>query len=102
MGVEYMEKTVEQPISVSRGEHLESTHTFHAAVVNHKGERIYYYGNPERLTFARSSMKPFQAIPLVETGATKAFNYGLKEFPAVENMRKERIGSIEVDFTLKS
>lgn len=74
-----MEHTKRHPIHVYRGTYLESTHTFHAVVVNQNGERLYYYGNPERLTFARSSMKPFQAIPLIETGAAEAFHYGAKE-----------------------
>lgn len=62
-------------VHVYRGEHLESTHHAHVAVVNNKGELLYFYGDPYRLTFARSSMKPFQAIPLVETGAADRFSY---------------------------
>ena len=69
----------QKPIKVYRGEYLESTHEFHAAVVDQHGRLLYSYGDPERLTFARSSMKPFQAIPLIETGATEQFNYGPKE-----------------------
>ncbi|MFC4619231.1 asparaginase [Camelliibacillus cellulosilyticus] len=65
----------EKPIKVYRGEYLESTHEFHAVIVDKNGKRLFYYGNPERPTFARSSMKPFQAIPLVETGAAAHFNY---------------------------
>ncbi|GGE49593.1 asparaginase [Pullulanibacillus camelliae] len=67
------------PVKVYRGDYLESTHDFHAAIVNDKGQLVYSYGNPERNTFARSSMKPFQAIPLVETGAATHFNYEPKE-----------------------
>lgn len=66
-------------ILVYRGEHLESTHDLHVAVVNNKGELLYSYGNPNRLTFPRSSMKPFQAVPLVETGAADRFHYSQLE-----------------------
>ncbi|MGV3487396.1 MAG: asparaginase [Tuberibacillus sp.] len=64
-----------KPVIVYRGEYLESTHDIHAAVVDRHGKLLYSFGNPERLTFARSSMKPFQAIPLIETGAAEHFNY---------------------------
>ena len=67
------------PVHVFRGDYLESTHTFHAAVVDQNGTLIHSYGDPERPTFARSSMKPFQAIPLIETGAANQFDYAVHE-----------------------
>lgn len=66
-------------IQVFRGEFVESTHDIHIAVVNNQGELLYSYGDPHRLTFPRSSMKPFQTIPLIETGAAEAFNYSPAE-----------------------
>lgn len=62
-------------VLVFRGDYLESTHDIHVAVVNAEGELLYSYGNPDRFTFPRSSMKPFQAVPLLETGAADAFHY---------------------------
>ncbi|MHA0857761.1 asparaginase [Paenibacillus sp. CMAA1364] len=64
-----------QAIQVFRGEYVESAHHIHIAVVDHTGKLLYSYGDPNRLTFARSAMKPFQAVPLVETGTAKAFQY---------------------------
>ncbi|UFJ59902.1 asparaginase [Brevibacillus sedimenti] len=58
---------------VYRGEIVESSHLGHVAVVDAKGTLLYWYGDPHRLTFARSSMKPIQAIPVVETGAADRF-----------------------------
>lgn len=69
----------DSPIRVTRSSYLESTHTFHAAVVDQNGKLLYYYGDPKRPTFARSSMKPFQAVPIIETGAAAKFNYGPEE-----------------------
>lgn len=66
-------------VNVYRGKYVESTHDIHVAVVNDKGELLYAYGDPERLTFARSSMKPFQAVPLVETGAAEHFAFDQKD-----------------------
>lgn len=61
-------------IQVYRGEYVESEHDVHIAVVSGKGDLLAYYGNPDRLTFARSSMKPFQAVPIVESGAMESYN----------------------------
>ncbi|MFC4618936.1 asparaginase [Camelliibacillus cellulosilyticus] len=66
-------------IRVYRGNIIESEHHYHAAVVDNKGNLIYSYGDPDRQIFARSSMKPFQAIPLVETGAADHFHYSDRE-----------------------
>ncbi|WML48718.1 asparaginase [Neobacillus sp. PS3-34] len=77
--VALVEKETFAPILVYRGEHIESTHQLHVAVVNNEGELLYSYGNPSRLTFPRSSMKPFQAIPLIETGTADRFQYSPAE-----------------------
>ena len=66
---------MEKAIQVYRGPYLESTHDIHIAVVNAKGELLFSYGDPGRLTFPRSSMKPFQAIPVIETGAADEFQF---------------------------
>lgn len=67
---------MKKAITVYRGSYIESTHEIHVAVVNTKGELLYSYGDPNRLTFPRSSMKPFQAIPVIESGAANAFEFG--------------------------
>lgn len=66
---------VMNPIQVYRGQYLESSHSIHVAVVHKDGRLLYSYGDPERMTFPRSSMKPFQAIPLLETGTADSFSY---------------------------
>ncbi|GAA0592486.1 asparaginase [Virgibacillus siamensis] len=63
----------QSPIHVYRGGYLESVHDVDVAVVNSDGEVLFSYGDPNRPTFARSSMKPFQAVPILETGAAKNF-----------------------------
>lgn len=62
-------------VNIYRGSYLESTHDIHAAVVDGDDQLLYSYGDPQRLTFARSSMKPFQAVPLVETGAAEHYAF---------------------------
>ncbi|PUB10741.1 asparaginase [Paenisporosarcina sp. OV554] len=62
-------------VKVFRGELVESLHRGHIAVVNANGELLYSVGNQEEVIYARSSMKPLQAIPIVETGAAEYFNF---------------------------
>jgi len=58
-----------------RGGHLESAHFGHVAVVGESGELIAYAGDPDRLVFARSAWKPFQALAAVESGAIETFAF---------------------------
>ncbi|AOZ93722.1 asparaginase [Paenibacillus crassostreae] len=68
-----------EAIQVIRGHYVESTHHIHIAVVDYTGKLLYSYGDPTRLTFARSAMKPFQAVPIIETGTARAFEYNASE-----------------------
>lgn len=56
-------------VVAERGGYAESAHTGHIAVVDPAGNLLYSCGDPQRPTFARSSMKPLQTVPLIETGA---------------------------------
>lgn len=67
--------TAEVLVKVSRGDMVESLHRGHVAVVNSKGELLYSLGNSQEVVYARSSMKPLQAIPIVETGAAEHYNF---------------------------
>lgn len=54
----------------------ESLHRGWIAVARGDGSLVAHAGDPERLTFVRSAMKPFQAIPVVESGAAERFGFG--------------------------
>lgn len=60
-------------VLVRRGGAVESTHRIHAVIVGLEPGEEVRYGDPTRLAYWRSSMKPFQALPLVEDGAAGAF-----------------------------
>jgi len=60
-------------VEVIRGSIVESLHRGHLSVVNGEGERIAEVGSPKTVTYLRSSGKPFQAIPLVASGAAARF-----------------------------
>lgn len=62
-----------------RGETVESIHRGHLIVVSGAGETLYSLGNPETVTFWRSSAKSFQAIPFLTGGAARRFGFSEKE-----------------------
>jgi L-asparaginase II len=56
-------------VHVLRDERVESIHRGHVAVVDARGRLLASTGEPRALIFPRSAFKPFQALPLVESGA---------------------------------
>lgn len=68
-----------KPIHVYRGDYIESSHDIHVAVVHASGKVLATYGDPYRLTFARSSLKPLQVLPVVQSGAKEAYNITAQE-----------------------
>ncbi len=63
----------EPVVEVTRGGVVESVHYGAAAVVDRMGRLLAWVGDPQAMSFLRSSAKPFQAIPLVEGGGLDAF-----------------------------
>jgi L-asparaginase II len=61
--------------TVYRGNLVENTHAAHVAVVDAKGQVIYAFGDPSRVTLARSAAKPAQALAVLETGAPDRFGF---------------------------
>lgn len=57
---------------VTRGGIVESEHRGAVAVVTATGRLLAFAGDPHLVTFLRSSSKPLQAIPAIETGAADA------------------------------
>jgi L-asparaginase II len=62
-------------VTAVRGGLEESRHQVHVAVVGADGELVAWHGDPQRLTTLRSAAKPFQAEPLVASGALEAFGF---------------------------
>lgn len=70
-------------VHVVRGGHVESVHEGILVVVDDEGNVRATWGDPEWPTFLRSSLKMFQAIPVVESGAADAFGYGPRHLALV-------------------
>lgn len=62
-------------VHITRGPITESVHRGHIAVVDASGHLIYELGDPQHVTYARSTAKLLQTVPLIESGA--ADQYGL-------------------------
>ncbi len=73
-----------QPVlEVTRGNVVESVHYGAVAVANARGELVAWWGDPEVVTFLRSSAKPFQALPLLESGAADRFGLSPKQLAVI-------------------
>ncbi len=63
----------------TRSDLVESVHLVSVAVVDTGGRLFAHAGDAARMTYWRSSAKPFQALPLVQDGAADAFGFGPEE-----------------------
>jgi L-asparaginase II len=66
-------------VEVRRGTIVESRHRGHVVALDVEGNVVASLGQPAVVTFLRSSAKPFQAIPLVVSGAADRFGFTEKE-----------------------
>lgn len=66
-------------LEVTRGDTAESIHFGAFAVVDVRGNTVATHGDPETSTYLRSTAKPFQVLPFLESGGAAAFNLSLPE-----------------------
>lgn len=60
-------------VSVTRGSSVESVHRGHVVAVDGRGRAVAVLGSADAVAFIRSAAKPFQAVPLVASGAAERF-----------------------------
>lgn len=97
-------------VELTRGEIIESIHYGALAVSDGTGHLIASVGNPELVTFLRSSAKPFQALPFIQSGGAQAFHLepaeialicashsGTDEHVAAVNALQAKVGITEAD-----
>jgi L-asparaginase II len=68
-----MQKSPPIAVEITRGDAIESVHCGVAAVVDYEGNVIAHFGDLDYVTFSRSALKPFQALPTVMRGVTQRF-----------------------------
>lgn len=84
-------------VEVTRGGIVESRHFGDLAIVDRAGKLLWYVGDPHRVTFARSSAKPWQTVPLIETGAADEFEMSEEEIAlccASHNGEKQHVDKV--------
>lgn len=70
-------------VEVVRGGVVESLHYGAVAVADADGRLVAHAGDPQAVSFLRSTAKPLQALPLVESGAAAHFGFSPKELAIV-------------------
>ncbi len=66
-------------VEVLRGNEVESLHRGAACVIDTAGRVLHQWGDIEHAVCPRSAIKPFQAIPLLESGAADAAKLSVEE-----------------------
>jgi L-asparaginase II len=66
-------------VEVTRGSTVESIHYGAFIVVDSDGKVLASRGAPDLLTYPRSSMKPFQLMPFLESGGIERFGFTTEE-----------------------
>ena len=61
---------------MTRGGTLENQHFGSVAVVNTQGKLLAHAGDPQWMTFTRSTLKALQALPFVEADGPQHFGFG--------------------------
>jgi L-asparaginase II len=69
----------EKAVYIARGNGVESVHDASIAVLDASGKITHALGNPGTLTFTRSALKPFQALPLLTEGVADRIGLSEKE-----------------------
>ena len=59
-------------VGVTRGRQLEAVHMGAVAVCDPTGRLVAHLGDPDLVSFLRSTAKPLQAVPFLESGAAEA------------------------------
>ena len=97
-------------VELTRGRIVESIHYGAVAVVDVTGRLVASYGDPEIVTYLRSTSKPFQALPFIERDGDAYFKLtpreialicashsGTDEHVAAVRGMQEKIGVVEGD-----
>jgi L-asparaginase II len=66
-------------VYATRGDIVESIHWGVIAVVDKNGKLFASFGDPELVTYLRSSSKPIQALPLIELGGAEQYHLSDRE-----------------------
>jgi L-asparaginase II len=83
-------------VEVIRGGRLESEHRGAIAVVDATGKLIAQVGDVNLTTYLRSTAKPFQLLPLIESGAAEHFQFTDQELAIMAGSHSGEARHVEV------
>jgi L-asparaginase II len=78
-----MSDSYQPVVDLTRGRIVESIHFGAVAVVDASGKLVASHGDPEVVTYLRSTAKPFQALPFIERGGEMYFKLTPREVAMV-------------------
>lgn len=81
-------------VEVWRGDLIESRHRVHAALVDHHGRLMAHWGDVTSAVYPRSAVKPIQALPLLASGAAKAFGLNDAELAIASGSHRGRADQV--------
>lgn len=79
-----------------KGDVAESLHRGHVAVADWRGRLLFSAGDPSFRTFARSVLKPFQLVGVIESGAADHFSFSNKELAVMAGSHSGSAAHLEV------
>ncbi|MCL4440498.1 MAG: asparaginase [Firmicutes bacterium] len=74
---------MERLVEVTRGPLVESAHRGSIAVADASGRLLAWAGDPDMITYYRSSAKPIQALPVLTSGAAAKFGLSEQELAVI-------------------
>lgn len=74
-----VEKKYSPIFYLTRADIVESIHYGSISIVNSQNELVGWYGNPNEITYLRSTAKPFQLMPFLLSGGPEAYGLTLEE-----------------------
>ncbi|MEA5503913.1 asparaginase [Halotia wernerae UHCC 0503] len=79
---------------------IESRHIVHAVVCDERGRVLTVAGNSETAAFARSALKPFQALAVTTTGTLERYNLSDRDLAIITGSHKATIEQVRQVFNI--
>lgn len=93
-------QTAELEVSLLREGIVESTHRAQATVCDDKGRILSVAGNSETATFARSALKPFQALAVTTTGTLERYGLTDKDLAIICSSHRGKLDQVRQVFNV--
>ncbi|HEY9849405.1 MAG TPA: asparaginase [Leptolyngbyaceae cyanobacterium] len=93
-------QTLELEVRLLREGIIESTHRVQAVVCDDKGRILSAAGNAETATFARSALKPFQALAVTTTGTLERYGLTDKDLAIICSSHQGKIEQVRQVFNI--